>query len=163
MPNPFNLKRLFSSPTIEEPTTVEDSTHQNNARQEGETYKQYGVRLAGLSAASEQALAPTLQSVYYGMRREQQADANLQAALRKKQETAINNKEAQKIVTENDLEAIRSKIENDKKAAEKVQKEIDDLKNDSYKRNRPAWIQLIISGVLLVPFTIYFFIFRTIF
>lgn len=159
MPNPFNLKRLFSSPTIEEPTTVEDSTHQNNARQEGETYKQYGVRLAGLSAASEQALAPTLQSVYYGIRREQQADANLQAALRKKQETAINNKEAQKIVTENDLEAIRSKIEKDKTAAEKVQKEIDDLKNDSYKRNRPAWIQLIISGVLLVPFTIYFFIF----
>lgn len=164
MPSQFNLRRLFSLTKVEESTAIEDSNlqknaNQENAKREGETYKQYGCRLAGLSAASQHTLVPTLHAVYNGIKREQQKNADLQKQLRQRQETEINNKEAQKIKTENDLEATRKKIEEYKEEVEKIQKNIDGLKNETYRRNRPAWIQLIISGVLLIPFTVYFFIF----
>ena len=156
------LKSLFTIKKNEKLKITENYTQKVTrqvARQEDETYKQYGFRLAGLCQASEQTLVPTLHSVYWGIKREQQNNERLQQELKQKKETEISNKEAQKEINENDLKTTRNKKEIHIKELEKTQKQISDLENESYRRNRPAWIQLIISGVLLVPFTIYFFIF----
>ena len=39
-----------------------------HARREGETYNQYGLRVAGLSEGNPHTLVPCLQSVYFSIR-----------------------------------------------------------------------------------------------
>lgn len=130
-----------------------------HARREGETYNQYGLRVAGLSEGNPHTLLPCLQSVYFGIRKEQEKDASLQEELRNK----LNTKKA-------DLEAERqnknAEIEDSQEQQDRLSTEIEELKEElatlrhgTKERNSKAWITLIISSVLLVPFSIYFFIF----
>jgi len=135
---------------------LEVSSH---ARRLGETFKQYGFRVAGLSEGDPHTLHPCLQSVYFGIRKEQEKDASLQEELRNK----LNTKKAE-------LEVERQKklaeIEESEKKQERLAAEIEEQKEELSRltegrkeRNKGAWIQLVISSVLLIPFSIYFFIF----
>lgn len=58
----ISLKKLFSSEPKSEisnqPVTNDET------RKEGETYKQYGFRMAGKSEGNELSLPPNLQAIY---------------------------------------------------------------------------------------------------
>lgn len=158
------LKNLFA--TKDEPEPIAPQVNQNvldvtsgHARRSGETYRDYGFRVAGLSEGSIHTLPPCLQSVYFGIKKEQETDASLQEEL----QANLSRKKAE-------IEAEKERKQNQlNESKQKLDQLTDDLKDEkaklvaieaaSYERNKSEWITLLISGVLLVPFTVYFFIF----
>ena len=155
----FNKTKKLFGIKDKDATAVPVQTINKDQKQEGETYKQYGIRVAGLSQGSTFCLLPSLHAVYLGIKKEQQNDQDLQNELKRKQLTEITNTEAEKQKCENELQSCETKLAELKDNIVKTDKSIETLKNESHRRNRPAWIQLIISGVILVPFTLYFFVF----
>ena len=86
-----SIKNLFA--TRPEPELIQDETvasQQNvirlddHARKADETYNQYGFRIAGLSEGNRHTLTACLQSVCWGIRKEQEMDDDLQQELQKK-------------------------------------------------------------------------------
>lgn len=158
------LKNLFATKDVPEP--VASHVNQNvlditsgHVRRRGETYHDYGFRVAGLSEGSIHTLTPCLQSVYFGIKREQETDATLQEELQTNLSHKKTEIEAEKERKQNQLE----------ESKQKLKQLTDDLKDErtklvaieaaSYERNKSEWIALVISGILLIPFTVYFFIF----
>lgn len=155
----FNkTKQLFGIKEQDVPTPSVQPINKE-MKQEGETYKQFGFRSAGLNVGSIFALIPSLHAVYLGLKKEQEKDIELQKELKRKQQTEITNKEAERQKCQNNLQDAQGKLQEIKESIEKKGKEIEKLESESHRRNRPAWIQLVISSVLLIPFTIYFFVF----
>lgn len=158
------LKNLFATKDVPEP--IASHVNQNvlditsgHVRRRGETYHDYGFRVAGLSEGSIHTLTPCLQSVYFGIKREQETDATLQEELQTNLSHKKTEIEAEKERKQNQLE----------ESKQKLKQLTDDLKDEraklvaieaaSYERNKSEWIALVISGILLIPFTVYFFIF----
>ncbi|MDE7166420.1 MAG: hypothetical protein K2O17_05265 [Bacteroidaceae bacterium] len=129
------------------------------AREEGETYKQYGFRVAGLSAGNFHTLLPCLQSVYLSIRKEQESDAILQDALINKLDIKKAELEAECQNKKNEIEESQGQQKRLLAENEELKEEFATLKHGIKERNRDAWITLVLSSTLLVPFSIYFFIF----
>ena len=130
-----------------------------HARREGETYNQYGLRVAGLSEGNPHTLVPCLQSVYFSIRKEQEKDASLQEELRNKLNTKKADLETERQNKNAEIEDSQEQQERLSKDIEELKEELATLRHGTKERNSNAWITLIISSVLLVPFSIYFFIF----
>ena len=153
-----NVKKMFSLKSDLKPING-NATPQSESRQSQETYTQYGFRMAGISQGVLQAFTPNLQSVYLGLKKEQEDDENLQNELI----VSLQNKKAN---FEKDKEIEMGKLEQNKKRKTALEEELQEkkqelaeLKTTEYQRNRSAWITLVISSVILIPFTLYFFIF----
>ena len=132
----------------------------NHARKEGETYNQYGFRVAGLSEGNPHTLFPCLQSVCWGIRKEQEADATLQQELQAKLTAKKIELETERQNKEEEYEACKEKQKEIANEIQSHKNKLADLEESRYKRNRDAWITLIITTVLLIPFTVYFFIYN---
>ena len=161
-----SLKNLFSTKT--EPELIQDDSvipPQNvfkisdHARYAGETYKQFGFRVAGLSEGDSHTLSPFLQSVCWGIRKEQESDASLQQELQAKLTIKRAELETERQNKEDEYEACKEKQKEINEEIQNQKNKLADLEDSRYKRNRDAWIVLITTSVLLVPFTVYFFIF----
>ena len=160
------IKNLFV--TNAEPEPIQDGTVapsqsvldvSSHTRYVGETYKQYGFRVAGLSEGDYHTLSPCLQSVCWGIRKEQEADATLQQELQAKLTTKKAELETERQNKEIEYEACKEKQKEINDEIQNQKNKLADLEDSRYKRNRDAWIVLITSSVLLLPFTVYFFIF----
>lgn len=86
-----SIKNLFVTKPEPEPLQIDNNSSSqtiidvtSHARKNGETYNQYGFRVAGLSEGNPHTLFPCLQSVCWGIRKEQEADATLQQELQTK-------------------------------------------------------------------------------
>ena len=161
-----SIKNLFA--TRPEPELIQDETvasQQNvlrlgdHARKADETYNQYGFRVAGLSEGNRHTLTACLQSVCWGIRKEQEMDDDLQQELQKKLSAKKLELETDRKNKEQELEASKEKQQDLAADIQSQKNKLADLEDSRYKRNRDAWITLVISTVLLIPFTIYFFIF----
>lgn len=151
------IRKLFAS---EKNSEVENKpVTKDEARQEGETYKQYGFRLAGRSEGNELSLHPNLHAIYWALRKKQEEDENLQNELKLRLAKEKTNLEAEQEQAENDQKRSLEKQEELKQEVAEKQDELTQLKQEAYRKNRKAWAALIISGIILVPFTLYFFIF----
>ena len=131
----------------------------DHARKVGETYNQYGFRVAGLSEGNPHTLDPCLLAVCWGIKKEQEADESLQQELQKKLSAKKVELEADRKNKEEELEACKDKQKNIAAEIQSQKNKLADIEDSRYKRNRDAWITLIITTVLLIPFTVYFFIF----
>ena len=148
---------LIENNAIVSPQNVFDVS--NHARREGETYNQYGFRVAGLSEGNPHTLFPCLQSVCWGIRKEQEADASLQQELQAKLAAKKVELETERQNKEAELEASKEKQKEIANEIQSQKNKLADLEDSRYQRNRDAWIVLITTSVLLIPFTVYFFIF----
>jgi len=128
-------------------------------RKVGETYNQYGFRVAGLSEGNPHTLVPCLQSVCWGIKREQEKDEDLQKELQSKLSVKKTELEAEQKNKEEELESCKEKQKDISSEIESQKTMLADLEDSRYKRNRDAWIALVITTILLIPFTVYFFIF----
>jgi hypothetical protein len=158
------LKNLFvtkpeplQNDEVSEPQKVFEVS--NHARKEGETYNQYGFRVAGLSEGNPHTLFPCLQSVCWGIRKEQESDATLQKELQAKLTAKKVELETDRKNKEEELEACKDKQKEIAADIQSQKNKLADLEDSRYKRNRDAWITLVITTILLIPFTVYFFIF----
>lgn len=150
-PESLEIDNTSSAQTILEVTS--------HARKNGETYNQYGFRVAGLSEGNPHTLFPCLQSVCWGIRKEQEADATLQQELQTKLAAKKMELETERKNKEEELEACKDKQKEIAADIQNQKNKLTDLEDSRYKRNRDAWITLVITTVLLIPFTVYFFIF----
>lgn len=162
-----SVKNLFATRPEPEPLQNDDTvaSAQNiieinsHARRDGETYNQYGFRVAGLSEGNPHTLVPCLQAVSWGIRKEQETDSELQQELQKKLSAKKVELETDRKNKEEELEACKEKQKEIAADIQSQKNKLADLEDSRYKRNRDAWITLIITTVLLIPFTVYFFIF----
>lgn len=137
----------------------ESVTIMTENRKYRETYKEYGYRMAGRCEGGLQAFVPCLQSVYLGMKKEQEEDEVLQQSLKVDLQNKRASKENEKEREDNNLLAFKDKQQMLETELDEKRQELAQLKTETYRRNRSAWITLIISGIILIPFTLYFFIF----
>lgn len=103
-PEPEPLQNGDNVPSAQ--NVIEINSH---ARKDGETYNQYGFRVAGLSEGNPHTLVPCLQSVSWGIRKEQEADAELQQELQKKLSAKKLELETDRKNKEDELEACKEK------------------------------------------------------
>lgn len=155
----MDIKSMFSLRKNETAKVEELPNVKSESRQEGETYKQYGFRMAGISQGGLQSFTPCLQSVYLSLKKEQEADDDLQRTLKVDLQNKKITKENEKEREENSLLSYKEKLQTLEDNLSEKKQELAQLKTETSKRNGEAWITLIISGVILIPFTLYFFIF----
>ena len=155
----MDIKKMFSSRKQDTAKSEENLNARSESRQEGETYKQYGFRMAGISQGGLQAFVPCLQSVYLGLKKDQEEDEALQTSLKVDLQNKIASKENEKEHEENNLQALKDRCQTLENERDEKKQELTHLRSEAYRRNRSAWITLIISGIILIPFTLYFFIF----
>lgn len=153
-----NIKKIFSLKSDAAPMTNGNTTP-SESRKSKETYKQYGFRMAGISQGVLQAFTPNLHSVFCGLKKEQEQDEGLQNGLRLSLQNKKASLERDKEIETNKLEQHTERLNSLKIELEDKKKEETELKTSEYQRNKSAWITLIISSVILIPFTLYFFIF----
>lgn len=153
-----DVKKMFSLKSDAAPVNG-NIIPQNEGRKSQETYKQYGFRMAGISQGVLQAFTPNLQSVFLGLKKEQEEDATIQDGLKLKLQNEKADFEREKDIETDKLEQDKRRLRVLEEELQDKRREIAELKTTEYQRNRSAWITLVISSVILVPFTLYFFIF----
>lgn len=149
------IPKIFQTKTPDVAATPE----QQLEIQDKETYQQYGFRMAGVSQGNPTAFQPHLHSIFEGLKKKQAANENKQAELRKLFELEKNKLITQKETAGNELDRIETEINKVEDDIKQKEGKLNGLAQERYTRNQKAWIQLIISTIILVPFTIYFFIF----
>lgn len=154
----MDYKKIFSLRNNDS-AKVEELNVRTESRQDGETFKQYGFRMAGRSEGGLQSFIPCLQSVYLSLKKEQESDEALQQSLKVDLQNKKATKETEKEKEENNLISYKERNQSLENELDEKRQELAQLKTQTYLRNRSAWITLIISGIILIPFTLYFFIF----
>lgn len=149
IPNIFQTKTPATAATAEQQLEIQDK----------ETYQQYGFRMAGVSQGNPNAFQPHLHSIFEGLKKKQAADENKQAELRKQFELEKNKLITQKETAGNALDRTQKEIDKVEDDIKQKESKLNGLAQERYTRNQKAWTQLIISTIILVPFTVYFFIF----
>jgi len=156
----MDLKKLFaigSSPST--PTDIAVDGGNSTQIQEKETYTQYGIRICGMTTGRINALEAHLNRVYnieVSRQREdeafQQSKKDELAAKKAAKESNLSNEEAK--IKQLDLQ--KQTLE-DQKAEIRIG--LDSLKANEGELNRLQRMKLIISLFVIVPLTIYLFIF----
>ena len=152
-------KSIFSLSNEEQtkPTEATPVTHATHPKKE--TYKEYGFRMAGKSEGGLHAFTPCLHAVCHGLKKDQEEDDALQTALKTDLQNRKANSENEKEREENNLQSSKEKQVNLENEKEEKEQELIQLNSEAYRRNHKAWITFIITAIILIPFTLYFFIF----
>lgn len=135
------------------------STADPNARHEGETYNNWGLRICATVSGSINTLIPCLHKIYNSLYQEQSRNQDLQEAQRNKIRTEIQQKQTQINVNNNNIELLESNIEHAKTQKEVNRNEKNELKHAEHQVNKEAKIKLWLGFIILIPLTIYLFIF----
>lgn len=155
----MDFKKIFSSRNDEQEIQAEAPCVNSDSRREAETYKEYGFRMAGRCEGGLHAFIPCLYAVYLGMKKEQENDVALQDALKTDLLNRKLNGENEKEREENNLQLSKEKQKDLESEIDNKEMELIRLSSEAFRRNRESWITLIITSILLIPFTLYFFIF----
>lgn len=156
----MNLKSLFiqGPAKINQPTEIPNISNPNN-RQEGETYHHWGLRICAIANGSRYTLPPYLHSVYNYIRREQVDNEELRLQLQHEIKCKIEH-------NQNNIDRLNQKlneckqIQSDNKALiNELKSEKTSLKNRAYEVNKEAKMKLILGITILVPLTLYLFLF----
>lgn len=155
------LKKLFSlgAPDVKRVDGTTNFEGIKEARQQGETYINYGRRLCGIVNASVAALPPFLQRIYSQERHSQIVDEAKQRQMRLQVEKEIADIDIKISQENNNLDLQNKKIEDVRMEIEDVKRNIVGLKQKDNELNRSANIKMILGIVILVPLTIYLFTF----
>lgn len=150
-----NIKQLFG-------LSANGAEVQNNGpsvKQAQETYRQWGHRMAGINQGNNTSLMPHLQIVYQTLRQEQQNDQALQDQLKQEKQQQIIQAETTLAQEQNNLQKARNTIEDIKQKINAIEAALDKLKGDVKRINQQAKADFIIGLIILLPLTIYLFLF----
>ena len=156
----MKISELFNQTTATPAKPDENLNTQNpNNKQEGETYHHWGLRVCAIANGSNYTLVPYLHNVYNYIHHEQVQNEYLQEQQHKNLECQIEQKR-------NDIECLNQKLNVCKQAQTDYKENIDELKNEknslrnkAYEVNKGAKIKLLLGLVILIPLTIYLFLF----
>lgn len=152
----MELRKLWGVTPLE---SVKSPASTQEIKQQSETYQQWGHRMAGRCDASVESLDPHLQIVYTNIKKEQEANAVLQDQLQQDILKKIASEEAALSQEKTKLEQSKGVILSLKEKMEAIVEKIDQLKGQVKRKNAEARANLIIGLIILVPLTIYLFLF----
>lgn len=156
----MRLRDIFKKDSAQTPEQMAIPQQANpNNLQEGETYRHWGLRVCAIASGSCLALKPYLHNVYYYIHREQVNNSALQEEQHRITQGQIEQ-------TRNDIDALkgylnecRQKQKEKRDRISELRNEKNNLRNSAYEVNKNAKIKLILGLVILVPLTIYLFLF----
>lgn len=162
----MDLKSLFKltpektvAPSSQKDAVAAAVQQNTEAKQEGETYTNYGRRICGLVNAASQALTPFLNKIFVQEKKRQQDDQALQQQLKQRISNEITDAQTEKSKHENDLSDLQTQQKDTKQKIEGYREEIKELKNKIDIDNKEARIKMILGIIILIPLTIYLFMF----
>lgn len=124
-----------------------------------ETYNHWGKRICAMVDGSSLTLKAYLQKIYIDIYQKQAGDVNLQKEEHQKIQTQIVQKR-------NDIAYLDKQLNDSKQREQDMKNEISKLDNDEselkskvYEVNKEAKIKLILGLVILLPLTLYLFLF----
>lgn len=131
-----------------------------DAIQQGETYNHYGMRMCGKVAGGTSYLTPFLQRVYTSEKQRQANNAARQEAARKNIQNQINDKQAEQEKASNTIAELEDEIHACNNRIEEWREKISRLINTGNQgKNKEAKIKMILGCTILVPLTVYLFVF----
>ncbi len=162
-----NLKNgLFTtkkSPAVAPVQPIAESspnlTQSPDTLRQGETYRQWGIRICGIVSGSLQSLPAYLQNVYNYMRREQANDAEIQKGLKDQLNVELTQKNAELTHKTEELASYEDKINAKKDQIKEYKIERTTLLNNKKDINKDQKMKMVIGLIILVPLTIYLFLF----
>lgn len=150
----FSLKKQADSPAQSSPILNNPEN-----RRTGETYTQWGTRICGIVTGSQTALPPYLQKVYHHIYNEQAGNITLQKAARANTQAEIEQKNDEIRVANEKIESLNSDIDAKNKKIEDLKSEQQEIKNSKAELNKEQRMKLIIGLVIIIPLTLYLFLF----
>lgn len=151
-------RKSLPAPTPAEAVAIANKQN-TDERHQGETYTNYGKRICGLVNASLPALTPFLQRIYVAEKNRQYQDKDLQDRMRQRTQDNIVNLETQIQQQTNNLDNVQQQIATSRREEEDCQNEVDELKTATASRDKAANAQMWIGLIILIPLTVYLFIF----
>ncbi|MBR4325036.1 MAG: hypothetical protein IKP73_05880 [Bacteroidales bacterium] len=153
------IHSMFALADTSVPTSVSQSVDNPDNRRQGETYEQWGTRICGVVTGSLTALPPCLQKVRNAIYNEQVHDKERIAQAKDNIKSSIER-------CRGEIDAVNQKILENEHRQEETVKKIDDLKQErrqiesgKEEVNKEQRLRLIIGLVIIVPLTIYLFMF----
>lgn len=153
------LRDLFATNKSSDVIVPPSNTVNPENRRQGETYTQWGTRICGIVSGSTLALTPYLQKVFNNIYNEQANNVELQEQARANTQADIDRKN-------NDITNISKDINDKENAISEKNRKIDDLKTERQEVrsgkeevNKEQKLKLIIGLVIIIPLTVYLFLF----
>ncbi|MCD8208364.1 MAG: hypothetical protein LUD72_10540 [Bacteroidales bacterium] len=128
-------------------------------RQGDETYEHWGIRMGGKTGCNNNALSPCLQKAHLTLKTEQSNNQDLQEQMKAQTRAEIEKKEGSIAALEGKIKNCNNNIENLKGKIEELQKEKEAIAASEGTINKNQRLQLIIGLIIIVPLTIYLFMF----
>lgn len=129
------------------------------AKSTKESYKDYGARICGFVAADNNVLRPWLHTVYNQGRQEQANDNIRQQQAKEKIKADIAAVDIKITAEENNLQAETTKEKAEQNKATENEAEIAILKDKGDTVNKANHTKMIVGLIILIPLTLYLFIF----
>ena len=156
----LRIKDLFKTESAQAPEQAAIPQPQNpNNRQEGETYRHWGLRVCAIANGSCYVLKPYLHNVYGYIHKEQVENEALQEEERRKTQSQIEQKRNDIEVLNGQLNDCKQRQQDKKDKISELAAEKKELRNRAYEVNKTAKLKLILGLIILVPLTFYLFLF----
>lgn len=153
----LKLSTLFKSkntlPNVAAPEQNSD------AKRDTETYSQWGKRICATSFASDAVLRPFLLNVYNYIKREQAQDAAYQEQARAEIESRIKQNENNIELGQNKVTSLENQMDSNKEHLEQLRNDKHVAQQKTYKVNREARAKMLVGLIILIPLTVYLFMF----
>lgn len=124
-----------------------------------ETYNHWGKRICAMVDGSSLTLKAYLQKIYIDIYQKQAGDVNLQKEEHQKIQTQIDQKRNDIAYLDKQLNDSKQREQDMKNEISKLDDDESELKSKVYEVNKEAKIKLILGLVILLPLTLYLFLF----
>lgn len=154
-----HIKNLFMPKAVSqtEPSQLMDAN--SFSKQDAETFHQWGHRMAGLAQGNVSSLEPHLQVVYQTIKKEQENNAELQEQIQTETKKKIAGLKANMQQEMNNEQTSSNRISDLKEKISSLTDKIADLSSHVKRVNAEAKANFIIGLCILIPLTIYLFVF----
>lgn len=154
------LHDLFSTRKPQETIVPQESIQPNpENRRQGETYEQWGTRICGVVTGRLTALPPYLHKVFNHIYNEQAENVELQKAARANTQAEIDRKNEEIRLLNDKIAEANQNIDNINKKIDELKNERQEIKTGKERVNKEQKIKLIIGLIILIPLTLYLFLF----
>lgn len=136
------------------------SAENSDMLQKGETYEHWGIRICGQVCGSLPALPSSLQRVYGYMHKQQSENKEYQEQAKRNTQAQIDQKNEEINDLNNKINKCEECISEYKEKTSELKQEKQELKKTKEQvQNREQRLKLIIGLVIIIPLTVYLFLF----
>lgn len=139
--------------------TPSAATQNPDLIQKGETYEHWGIRICGQFVGSLPALPTSLQRVFGYMYKQQAENVEYQEQARKNTQASIDQKNDEIDGLKKKIGQCEGSISKHNENIGELKRERQEIKADKEKVNKEQRLKLIIGLLIIIPLTVYLFLF----